>query len=310
MIDSGSSACRKHFAVFILVVFSTCARAADVQLSTLFKEAAEAPVGGLIVLCANPGDTLVVKDGDVIELEGHDILICADRIRLDGNATIRSFNKPQNGVDGAAGAGGSGYSPPGAADSGATGTAGGKGDQGKTGHIGALGAKGPLIRFEILNWEGTGVLRLDASGQQGGQGQQGGMGGVGGAGQKGGQGKSGVGCDKSGGVGGTAGRGGTGGPGGEGGPGGGGGTIILQCAAVKAQADGRLVINVAGGLGGEGGLPGKPGDPGARGSGGDGDKLCGDGPRGALNQKGDFGSPGPKGKPGPKGALTVSACLK
>jgi hypothetical protein len=266
---------------------------------------------GEILQQATSNDVLVSAAGvriseDEYFLGGRNLVIRAEVLLVDGQATIRAYGNDELAAPGKPGdAGLPGRSSKGDGKNGGAGTPGGVGGTGGPGANGQT-AGSVILDVKTVIVQG-GPLRILNEGQQGGFGGQGGVGGEGGAGGKGRNRGGNTLCtnDKSPGNGGAGGRGGTGGQGGVGGRGGDGG-IIQYAAAVEPEiASGNIVLSVGGGLGGQGGAGGASGPGGPGGAAGDSSHCGGGGDRGPSGPTGAGGVSGPVGDGGSTGSVRL-----
>ena len=294
-------------AVIAALTLPSAAWSADIDFTSAFHEAKASPVGGTIVVSADPGDVLVLRQATVI-LDGLALLIDAERLRLEGSSTIRAFT-PDSEPPKKAGVPASVPTPPAQPQAGYStgGENGHEGYQGNPGEQGDRGRPAKLVALEVDEILGDGSLHVANEGEKGGKGQKGGEGGTGGGGGKGGTAKGGwPSCRGGGGDGGFGGVGGKGGTGGMGGQGGNGGTIVLSCKAATSPE--RITTSVAGGIGGGGGERGEPGDGGLGGQGGEGGGRCKGGVTRPKANPGPHGDPGRTGPDGPVGQVITLAC--
>ena len=253
----------------------------------------------------NSGDTVVFDDARNSRyiLNGRNLTINAKSVKVTGDVVIKGFksdagNTSGQGSDGSRGANGANK---GQCDG--RGGDGGAGRKGGTGPRGRNGNTGPDVFLNIGRISGRGLLRINASGQQGGKGGRGGSGGDGGDAGKGGDSKSNAfDCRCGGGDGGNGGRGGNGGKGGIGGDGGSGGSIQITPATERVRQ--RLNLIVSGGRGGRGGSGGSPGIGGEKGRFGRGSRWCSGGRTGSSGSRGDNGPTGQAGRTGSNGRVT------
>lgn len=240
--------------------------AKDVDFDVLFAKSKAKPVNKTVVVQVSSEDTLVIKSKGPYSLDGLNLLVSATNLRMDVDAEIRAFSVGSKAPAYASPAA-DGNSPAGAAGENTNGAHAKDGSDGESGRPGAA-AGTILLDLKVLS--GSGILRVNLSGQAGGDGQQGGRGGVGQQGGKGndrecgGIGSSGRGAN-AGGRGGNGGSGGLGGLGGDGGPGG----KLRYAASMQSLIDaGRIVFETKGSTGGASGPWGKRGRPGGGGGGG------------------------------------------
>ena len=269
--------------------------AGDIPASNFFQAA-----NTTVMITPKSSDTVVFDEleNNKYFLNGRDLVITANRIRVKGNAKISGFATPSPDASGQGGAGPAGQSF-GQAGNCNTGAPGGGGGGGGNGPKGADGQRGSIIRLDIGRIDGPGLISFSARGQDGGKGGPGGPGGQGGHGETGGNSRSGIGCICGGGNGGQGGNGGLGGQGGTGGTGGDGGTVVLSPRTKQVRQ--RLSFEINGGDGGAGGAGGSGGAPGDGGGGGGGGGFCGGGHGagpGAPLGAGQTGLKGPSGKDG------------
>jgi hypothetical protein len=286
----------------------TITLATSISLASTFAISGEIPASNFFIksdsvikIQADPNDIVVFDEheNDKYFLEGRDMILSADNIKVIGNALIGGFRSsaPNGGGAGSPGQNGVSF---GQASPCRTGSPGGNGNQGGEGPPGNYGRSGSVIKLDIGAITGPGLIKFSNTGQNGGAGGQGGRGGDGGHGEKGGQSKSTLHCECGGADGGPGGSGGPGGIGGIGGDGGNGGTIVLSARTSKVRQ--RLDFNVSGGKGGEGGPGGDPGNGGNGSQGGGGGGFCGGG-NGAGN--GPLGANGANGRTGADGRQGV-----
>lgn len=241
-----------------------------VSFATAFSDGNVSGSNSIVIQIAS--DQVLVFDASVpFNLNGKNLLVFAEKIRVEQSVEINSFSKSQTAP-----------STPGVPDTPAdqstveaTGTKGSMGDKGKPG---AGSGKMIFDIAEIVFSDGH-TLALNANGQTGGKGQQGGQGGRGGPGKNGRNATEfpkcgGTGCP---GEGGKGGKGGTAGAGGQGGPGGPGGEVLLSQYLYGIWDNGNsvsLLISAPGGLGGSQGEKGRVGIGGPGGARGKGSKTC------------------------------------
>ncbi len=219
--------------------------------------------------------SLSLKQKEVFEIQGTDILVADTLIMRDSSKIILNSSKKDNFIHAKVTIVGVGCKIIGKGSSGRIGKAGKKGvsltapcrsgTDGDYGTDGAAGRDGVNLFLYLTNLNVNGNLTIDISGGDGGDGGKGGAGGDGSSGTKVCQGGDGA----------------NGGSGGKGGNGGKSGALTInckQCPDLHLWLGERLIIKNFGGfagLGGEGGLEGqrglsslKDGAQGKRGSGG------------------------------------------
>lgn len=279
--------------------FGSSASADEIQAHTKFTS------DNTVVRIIGGRDDVVIFDearNDKYILSGRPLKIDARKVRVVGNAMIRSFGQAARQTDAQGRDGRDGRSQ-GGARSCRNGRGGENGREGGQGPVGKAGRDAGRMKVFIDSVDG-GVLTIDAIGQRGGRGGRGGTGGDGGDGGKGGDSKcfAGVNCECGGADGGDGGGGGVGGKGGRGGRGGDGASVEIS-ERTEALLDRKVVIQVSGGSGGEGGPGGAGGKGGRAGGAGRGNLCCGGGRTGHGGPGGSQGRPGDDGPAGSRGEV-------
>lgn len=228
--------------------------------------------------------SLSLKQKEVFEIQGTDILVVDTLIMRDSSRIILNSSKKDNFIHAKVTIVGVGCKIIGKGSSGRTGKPGKKGisltapcrsgTEGDNGTDGTHGKDGVNLFLYLTNLKVNGNLTIDISGGDGGDGGKGGAGGDGSPGTKVCQGGDGA----------------NGGSGGKGGNGGKSGALTInckQCPDLHLWMGERLIIKNFGGfagLGGEGGLEGQRGLSSSK--------------DGAQGKKGPTGKDGEAGKPG------------
>lgn len=228
--------------------------------------------------------SLLLKQKEVFEIQGTDILVVDTLIMRDSSRIILNSSKKDNFIHAKVTIVGVGCKIIGKGSSGRTGKPGKKGisltapcrsgTDGDAGTDGTAGRDGVNLFLYLTHLKVNGNLTMDISGGDGGDGGKGGTGGDGSPGTKVCQGGDGA----------------NGGKGGNGGDGGKSGTLTVnckQCPDLHLWMGERLIIKNFGGfagLGGEGGLEGQRGLSSSK--------------DGAQGKRGPAGTDGEAGKPG------------
>lgn len=228
--------------------------------------------------------TLSLKQKEIFEIQGTDILVVDTLIMRDSSRIILNPSKRDNFIHAKISIIGKGCQIIGKGAHGVTGKPGLKGSSinapcrsgtdGEPGLPGTAGKEGSNLSLYFTNLKVNGNLTIDISGGDGGDGGQGGAGGDGSPGTKVCQGGDGA----------------NGGSGGKGGDGGKSGNLIMnckQCPDLHLWVGERLIIKTYGGyagLGGDGGMEGQRGLSSSK--------------DGAQGKRGPAGADGVAGKPG------------
>jgi len=228
--------------------------------------------------------TLSLKQKEVFEIQGTDILVVDTLIMRDSSSIVLNSSKKDNFIHAKTTIIGIGCKITGKGSSGRIGKIGKKGlslsapcrsgTDGDNGTDGTSGRDGVNLSLYLTNLKVNGTLTIDISGGDGGDGGQGGPGGDGSQGTKVCQG----------------GDGGNGGSGGNGGNGGKSGALTINCKQCPDlhlwMGERLIIINFGGfaGLGGDGGLEGQRGLSSLK--------------DGAQGKRGSTGKDGEAGKPG------------